>query len=102
MGFWLGEHDDFELSLKGAELLEEVASSGRGALILGAHLGIAPAAVIGPELMARLVDRDVPAALARRAADLLEALVAARYGGPAVPWDPTLIEELATSLRSIP
>ena len=39
MGFWLGGREDFELEIHGMELLDAVASEGRGALVLGAHLG---------------------------------------------------------------
>ena len=45
---------------------------------------VSPAAVIDPGLARRLVASGVPAELAERTASLLEALVAARYGGPRV------------------
>lgn len=67
---------------------------------LGAHLDVSPAAVISHDLVARLLTRGVPDALAHRVADAMEALVASRYGGPAVSWDPALTKELAASLRA--
>ncbi|NRA09315.1 MAG: hypothetical protein HRU02_14255 [Myxococcales bacterium] len=39
VGFWLGRREDFELDVHGMELLDAVAGEGRGALVLGAHLG---------------------------------------------------------------
>ena len=39
MGFWLGAREDFDLEIHGMELLDAVAGEGRGALVLGAHLG---------------------------------------------------------------
>ena len=48
---------------------------------LAARLGCAPAAVIAPDLPARLEAAGVPTHLAGRAATLLDGLVAARYGG---------------------
>ena len=39
VGFWIGRRADFELEVYGLDLLEEVASEARGALVLGAHLG---------------------------------------------------------------
>lgn len=39
VGFWLGERGDFTLVLRGRELLDRVASEGRGVLVLGSHLG---------------------------------------------------------------
>jgi len=50
---------------------------------LAARLRCSTAAVIAPDLPARLAAAGVPAALAARAATLLEELVAARYGGAA-------------------
>jgi len=50
---------------------------------LAARLRCSTAAVIAPDLPARLATAGVPAALATRTATLLEALVAARYGGTA-------------------
>lgn len=47
---------------------------------LAARLGCAPAAVVGSDVGARLESAGVDATLARRAAALLDALVAARYG----------------------
>jgi hypothetical protein len=56
------------------------------AAFLGACLGVPAAAVIAPELAARLAAAGVPVDTAGRAAALLDGLVAARYGGaPAAP-----------------
>jgi len=59
--------------------------SGAFAEVLAARLGCAPAAVIAPDLVARLVAAGVSAGEAARAAGTLERLVAARYGGRAAP-----------------
>jgi hypothetical protein len=48
---------------------------------LGACLGVPTAAVIAPDLAARLAAAGVPGPAAARAASLLDSLVAARYGG---------------------
>ena len=37
--FWTGSYDDFELTIHGRELMEEFARSGRGAFLVGSHLG---------------------------------------------------------------
>ena len=50
---------------------------------LAEHLGVEPAAVVGPGLGARLVAAGVEADLAARTARTLEALVGARFGGTA-------------------
>jgi hypothetical protein len=50
---------------------------------LAARLDCAPAAVISPDLPARLQRSGLPPDVADRAARLLESLVAARYGGQA-------------------
>jgi predicted LPLAT superfamily acyltransferase len=39
VGFWLGRHGQFTFSIRGMEHLDRIAQGGRGALILGAHLG---------------------------------------------------------------
>jgi predicted LPLAT superfamily acyltransferase len=39
LGFWLGRHQDFHFSITGMEHLDNVAEQGRGALIIGAHVG---------------------------------------------------------------
>lgn len=39
VGFLLAREGDFELSVEGRELLAEVVRNGRGALVIGAHLG---------------------------------------------------------------
>jgi hypothetical protein len=69
---------------------------------LASRLGCPAAAVIAPDLTARLEAAGVPEALAARAAMLLEELVAARYGGAASDgrteanaW--SLVEELEAS-----
>lgn len=63
---------------------ESGADPGRTfAVFLAACLDCPVAAVIAPELPARLVRAGVPGELAERAAALLETLVARRYGGPA-------------------
>jgi len=67
--------------------------AGAFAEYLAARLGCAPAAVIGPDLEARLEASGAPADLAARAAALMERLVAARYGG--VPSDTDLDEAQA-------
>jgi hypothetical protein len=72
---------------------------------LAARLQCPPAAVITPELRARLTAVGAPAALAERAAALTEELVAARYGGTA-PDERTgasaraLVEELESSFQA--
>jgi hypothetical protein len=72
---------------------------------LAARLHCEPAAVIAPDLPARLATAGVPAALAARAAALLEELVAARYGGTASDDRPeanarALVEELEASFHA--
>ena len=68
---------------------------------LAAGLGVPAAAAIGPDLAARLVAAGVPEARAREAASLLEALVAARYGG-AIPADaPAAAAAIARDLEPI-
>lgn len=39
VGFWLGRRGDFAFEVVGAAHLDRIASEGRGALLLGAHLG---------------------------------------------------------------
>ncbi len=39
VGIWLGRREDFELTVHGMEILNEIAEQGRGGLVLGAHLG---------------------------------------------------------------
>jgi predicted LPLAT superfamily acyltransferase len=39
VGFWLGRPEDFAIEIAGAEHLERVAREGRGAVVLGSHLG---------------------------------------------------------------
>jgi hypothetical protein len=68
---------------------------------LAARLRCPPAAVITPDLPARLAAAGVSASLAARTATLLEVLVAARYGGTASADRSedarTLVEELESS-----
>jgi hypothetical protein len=56
-----------------------------------------PAAVVGPDFAARLAAAGVDGRRARRAADLVEALVASRYGGSAAP-PPEAVLDVATDL----
>ncbi|HEX5135684.1 MAG TPA: BatD family protein [Planctomycetota bacterium] len=72
-----------------AALKARVAGGGPGladafADFLAAYLKCPRAAVIGPDLAARLLARGFPEPLAARAAALLEHLVAARYGAGGV------------------
>lgn len=39
IGLWFGRRSDFRLEVKGGELLKRVRDGGRGALVLGSHLG---------------------------------------------------------------
>lgn len=39
MGFWLRRRDDFQLKIFGEEHLKKVVEDGRGAIVLGSHLG---------------------------------------------------------------
>ena len=39
VGFWMGRRSDFRLDVNGADHLERVIREGRGALVLGSHLG---------------------------------------------------------------
>jgi len=39
VGFWLGRRDAFALEVEGGEELDRVVADGRGAIVLGAHLG---------------------------------------------------------------
>jgi predicted LPLAT superfamily acyltransferase len=39
LGFWLGRLDDFALECEGLDFLDQIAARGRGALVVGAHLG---------------------------------------------------------------
>ncbi|MFH1998624.1 MAG: BatD family protein [Planctomycetota bacterium] len=61
---------------------------------LAARLRCPEAAVISPDLAARLEASRVPTEMARRAAELLDLLVAARYGG-------VLPEDLTRKARSL-
>lgn len=67
---------------------------------LAACLKCPPAAVIGPDLPARLVERGLTPGLASRAAATLERLVAARYGGGHVGGEDcaALLSEIEASL----
>jgi hypothetical protein len=66
---------------------------------LGARLGCPAAAVIGPELSAKLVATGVPEDLARRASSILERLVAARYGGGASAEDAAAARAVAEEIE---
>jgi hypothetical protein len=69
---------------------------------LAAHLRCAAAAVISPDLPARLSAAGVSPALAARAAATLESLVAARYGGGdavGIADVSALVRELEAALR---
>lgn len=39
VGFWMGRPEDFSIELAGGEHLERVVREGKGALVLGSHLG---------------------------------------------------------------
>jgi predicted LPLAT superfamily acyltransferase len=39
VGFWIGDRDRFELSIRGQAELSRIADDGRGAVVLGSHLG---------------------------------------------------------------
>lgn len=65
---------------------------------VAAHLGCAPAAVIDPDLVTRLVGDGLSPDDARTVADALEGLVASRYGGPAVRVDPSRLRTLLAGL----
>lgn len=72
---------------------------------LAARLGCSPSAVIAPDLARRLADAGVPRDVARRAAAIADALVAARYGAPAAPVDESelrgIVEELEAAFRGV-
>lgn len=71
--------------------------------VLAARLGCAPAAVISPDLAARLVAAGAEAGWSSRAAAVLDRLVAARYGG-APPDSGTIsdVRDLTGTLRWTP
>jgi hypothetical protein len=71
---------------------------------LAAHLRCPRAAVIAPDLEARLAAAGVPGDLARRAAATLERLVAARYGGeaPGRSGVDSLAREIEAAFRTMP
>lgn len=66
---------------------------------LAARLGTRPAALIGPGLARRLEGAGLPREVAAASAALLEQLVAARYGGPAVERAAGRVEELLAQLE---
>jgi hypothetical protein len=72
------------------------------AAYLAARLRTTPAAIVAPELRARLAAAGLPPDLAARTAALLDALTAARYGGrSAMPADaPALAGELAAAFAA--
>jgi len=39
LGFWLADTGEFEYSVKGREVLEKIIREGRGAVVLGSHVG---------------------------------------------------------------
>lgn len=39
VGFWLADEDEIECSVKGREVLEKIVEGGRGAVVLGSHVG---------------------------------------------------------------
>jgi predicted LPLAT superfamily acyltransferase len=39
VGFWMGDRDDFDLTIRGMDELQRIAAEKSGALILGSHLG---------------------------------------------------------------
>jgi hypothetical protein len=76
-----------------ADLVAELAE------FLAARLRCMRAAVITPDLAARLVAAGVPAELAVRAAARLEALSAGRYGGNVAAGDAASVRALVTELE---
>ena len=66
--------------------------------LIAAHLGCPRAAVVRPDLAERLRGHGLDAALSERAARSIEALVAARYGGPPPAWDQALALALLDGL----
>lgn len=71
--------------------------------VLAAHLDCPPAAVIAPDLEARLLAHGLESALAARAAATMDRLVHAGYGGGAAETDATmaraLVDELTRAAR---
>lgn len=91
------------LAVRAAVSRPEADLSDPFAELLAARLSCAPAAVISSDVGARLSTAGVPPDLATRAASLLHALVAARYGG-ASPAESSgevaaLSEQIANSER---
>lgn len=74
------------------------------AAFLAACLDCPPAAVVSPDLAARLVAAGAPPEVAARAASLLERLVAARYGGEPSTDDASaaraVVEEIESALAT--
>ena len=70
------------------------------AAYLAAHLRCSASAVIGPDLALRLQGAGVAPEVAERAARMLEALVAARYGGASASIDPALLRALQEALTT--
>jgi hypothetical protein len=73
--------------------------SGALAEYLASRLGCQVAAVMAPDLAARLRNARVPDELATRTAKLLEALVSARYGGPHRAPDVAEVRRLVADLE---
>lgn len=67
--------------------------------LLAGALGCSTAAVIGGDLRARLAAAGVPDGIAQRAAELLDALVAARFGGHAPADARARLAAIATELE---
>ena len=66
---------------------------------LAAHLHCSPAAVIAPDLAARLETLGVSPELAERAARLLESILAERYGGGASPEGTKTVRAVVSELE---
>ncbi len=94
------------LAVRAAVSRPEADLSGPFAELLAARLSCAPAAVISSDVGRRLAAAGVPPDLAARAASLLQALVAARYGGASSAASHAevvaLSEPIANSGRGLP
>ncbi|MFQ5504757.1 MAG: hypothetical protein ACE5F1_08185 [Planctomycetota bacterium] len=82
--------------------LERPGADLAGALaeFLAARLECRPAAVVAPELPARLEARGVTAELAEQCHRLLDAMIAERYGAEAAAADRRAVRELAEALET--
>jgi hypothetical protein len=72
------------------------------AAFLAKRLGCLPAAVIAPDLRRRLEAAGAPPDLARRTAELLDALVASRYGGGPVAEGGTRARAVVEEWDAVP